>query len=165
MTLTALMPSLRRILPDPMARDKWPEFCTVSTTDVTIAGVSLVRLVEWCSTPCVHTAAAVIPGTNGRPSDSELASVVVSKVTLVDRSGNGSVRVTLDANLGGCTCILSEARLIGRASTAHLVVATLDDGRELQLPADLLPGDLVVVPCLGVTARHDVLTARQPVVD
>jgi len=160
MTLTTLMSSLRRILPDPMAQDSWPEFCTASTTDVTIAGVSLVRLVDWCGTPCVHTAAAVIPGTHGRPSDSELASVVVSEVTAVERLDDDSLVVTLDADLGGCACILSEARLIGRASTAHLASAVLQDGRRLHLPADLRAGDLVVLPCVGVTARHAVLPSR-----
>lgn len=161
MTLTHLMPSLRRTLPDPLARDRWPEFTVVSTTDVTIAGVSLLRLVDWCSTPCVHTAAAVLPGTNGRPSETELASVVVTRITAVLPGSGGEQQVRIDAELDGCRPVLTECRLIGRASTAHtrpvaLQSASTGSAHPVSLPADLRVGDLVVVPCSGATSLHSV---------
>ena len=166
MTLTTLMPSLRLTLPDPFVIDRWPEFTTVSPTDITIAGVSLTRLVDWCSTPCVHTAAAVVPGTHGRPSDSDLASVVVTRVLAVSRPAAGGLVVLVDAELGGCRITASEIRMIGRASTAHcadaVITAHPDTGIAASLPADLQVGDLLVVPCVGVTCLHDV---RLPVTE
>jgi len=159
MTLTACIPSLRRTLPDPLAIDRWPEYTTASTTDVTIAGVSLLRLVDWCGTPCVHTAAAVIPGTNGRPSDTELASVTVTRVQSVASANDGGLVIEVDADLRGCRGVLSEVRLIGRASVAHTVSVRvpMSEGMALALPGDVHPGDLIAVPCLGVTRRHDVV--------
>lgn len=163
MTLTHILPSLRRTLPDPLSRDRWPEFTAVTTTDVTVAGVSLLRLVDWCETPCVHTAAAVIPGTGGRPSESELASVLVTRVESVVRSADGSIEAWIDAVLDGCRPELAEMRLIGRASTAHDAEIVLRPSsadaltvRVARLPADLRKGDLLVVPCVGVTAIQDV---------
>lgn len=164
MTLTALMPSLRRTLPDPIEIDRWPEFTTVSPTDVTIAGVSLVRLVDWCSTPCVHTAAAVIPGTHGRPSDSAVTSVVITRVLAVSRPAQSDLVVLVDAELCGCRIIASEMRLIGRASTAHRADAVITSGSldaeiASSVPADIRVGDLLVVPCVGATCLREV---RQP---
>ncbi|WP_213814810.1 hypothetical protein [Glaciihabitans sp. dw_435] len=162
MTLTHILPSLRRSLPDPMNRDRWPEFTVVSTTDVTVAGVSMLRLVDWCSTPCVHTAAAVIAGTHGRPSDTELASVVVVRVVAVGRSDMGGLTMAVDGELRRCHPVWGEIRLIGRASTAHDVPVTLgvsgadSEARDVTLPSDVRVGDLLAVPCPGATTLHDV---------
>lgn len=163
MTLTHLIPSLRRSIPDPVAHDRWPEFTTVSTTDVTVAGVSLLSLVGWCQTPCIHTAAAVIPGTGGRPSETDLASVVVTRVERLGRAADGRPEAWIDAFLDACQPILSEIRLIGRVSTDHEVVVALRPtsrepvvARTVELPADLRVGDLLAVPCVGVTAIQEV---------
>jgi hypothetical protein len=162
MTLTHILPTLRRSLADPLGRDNWPAHTTTSPTDVTIAGLSLVTLVQWCGTPCVHTAAAVIRGTNGRPSETELASVVVARVTSVAET-NGQLSVWVDAELDRCAAMCSEARLIGRASTARAATAVLFPAspsgtvhRALELPIDLVVGDLIAVPCTGVTLLRDV---------
>jgi hypothetical protein len=158
MTLTHLLPTLRRSIPDPMTLDRWPEFTVATVDDVTVAGVSLTCLVDWCETPCVHTAAAVVPGTGGRPSDTELASVVVARVTTVENV-DGHLDVWLDADLDGCHGLLSEARLIGRTSTARGMLAQLRPASVLlvELPSDLRVGDLIAVPCIGVTRRRDIL--------
>jgi hypothetical protein len=50
MTLTAIIPSLRTSIPDPLDVNLWPELTTATTTDVIVAGVSLLRLVEVCDT-------------------------------------------------------------------------------------------------------------------
>ena len=162
MTLTHILPSLRRSLPDPLDRDRWPEFTTTSPTDVTIAGLSLVTLVGWCGTPCVHTAAAGVPGTNGRPSESNLASVVVTRVCSVSFE-SGELAVWVDAELDHCSAICSQARLIGRSSTAHASSATLFPAsphatvhRAVELPVDLMEGDLLAIPCTGLTLLRDV---------
>ena len=121
--------------------------------DVIVAGVSLCRLVELCDTPCVHSAAAALPGTHGRPSPSSTASVVVATVLQVEAG-----RIRLDADLSTVASDLAEARLIGRASTAHpraYVVGSLQDARVL-LPEDILPGDLIAVPCAGNVCLRDI---------
>jgi hypothetical protein len=162
MTLTHILPSLRRSLPDPLSRDCWPEYTTTTPDDVTIAGLSLVTLVQWCGTPCVHTAAAVIPGTNGRPSETELASVVVVRVTSATIE-NGQLNVWIDGELDGCAATISETRMIGRASTAHAIGAAIYPVSAHtpvryapELPADTRAGDLLAIPCIGVTVLRDV---------
>ncbi|MFF1635830.1 hypothetical protein [Leifsonia sp. NPDC058248] len=161
MTLTHLLPTLRLTMPDPLDRDSWPEFTTATTTDVVVAGVSLIRLAEWCGTPCVHTAAAVVPGTGGKPSDSELAAVVVLRVVGVTPRHGGGLDVRLDGELHLVAALTAQARLIGRASTirdtqAHVGASVID------LPGDLRVGDLLAVPVRGVARLHDVDPRRRP---
>jgi len=67
MTLTHILPSLRRSLPDPLSRDCWPEYTTTTPDDVTIAGLSLVTLVQWCGTPCVTHCSRSNPGHERAP--------------------------------------------------------------------------------------------------
>jgi hypothetical protein len=162
MTLTHILPTLRRSLADPISRDSWPEYTSTTPDDVTVAGLSLVTLVQWCGTPCVHTAAAVIPGTNGRPSQTALASVVIVRVIAAELAG-GTLNVWIDGELDGCAAIESETRMIGRASTAHATGATIYSVSAHtpvrfapELPDDLKAGDLLAIPCHGVTVLRDV---------
>jgi hypothetical protein len=163
MTLTHILPSLRRSISDPLDPDRWPEVTTATTTDVFVAGVSLLRLVDICETPCVHTAAAVVPGTHGHPSPTERAAAIVVRVTAVTHGRTG-LRVEIDASLTAVSPILSETRLIGRASTAKTVSAALvtltrdaarEDILEACLPDDLTAGDLLAIPCRGEVARRE----------
>lgn len=150
MTLTSLLPSLRKSIPDPFVIDRWPEWTHLTTIDVVVSGVSLLRLVELCDTPCVHIAAAVVPGTHGRPSDTEQASVVVAQVVEIPREG----ALILDADLTRVQAHVSEARLIGRASTQHSVPFSLSAEQSAVLPADLRVGDLIAIPCRGAVCRR-----------
>ena len=149
MTLTSILPTLRASIPDPLAIDRWPEWTHPTTSDVIVSGVSMLRLVEICGTPCVHVAAAVIPGTHGRPSDLEQGSVIVARVTAF----RGAATLELDAALGAVPVHLAEARLIGRVSTRRSRAFEL--GTEtVSLPDDLAVGDLVAIPCRGaITCR------------
>ena len=157
-TLTQFIPTLRSSIPDPFTIDLWPEHTVPTATDLTVAGVSLVELSHWCGTPCVHTAAAVIPGTHGRPSSTEICSVVVGTVTEV-RPGE-HLRVVLDADLDRCGAVPSEARLIGRLSHARGIAAWVVDGSDPAiLPEDTRVGDLVAIPCRHVARLHDVRLA------
>ncbi|TFC94449.1 MULTISPECIES: hypothetical protein [Cryobacterium] len=172
MTLTAIMPTLRRTLPDPFNVNAWPEGSQVTTTDVIISGVSMNRLVEICQTPCVHTAAAVIPGTYGRPSSYQGAAVVVVRVTTVLRNCGAARVVLIDACLDTVNAAWPETRLLGRASTVKSTVAVLLSGEShetssggrgvVELPDDLREGDLLAIPCAGAVALRDV-RARPPV--
>ncbi|MFZ4896248.1 hypothetical protein ACL9RL_17535 [Plantibacter sp. Mn2098] len=125
MTLTTILPSLRRSIPDPLDPESWPATTAATTTDVVIAGVSLTRLAEWCGTPCVHTAPAVIPRSGGRPSASEQATVVLASVTGVGVSAGGTLIATIDADLDDVNAVWSELRLIGRVSTAHTSIVAI----------------------------------------
>ncbi|GAA1448072.1 hypothetical protein [Leifsonia poae] len=161
MTLTNLLPTLRLTLPDPLDRDRWPEYTTATTQDVVIAGVSLLRLAEWCSTPCLHTAAAVIPGTGGRPSETELTSVVVVRVEAVSARPDGGLAVRIDGDLDLVAAVTAEARLIGRVSTVRNTRVRIGAAM-LELPGDVRAGDLVTVPIAGVARLHDVDPRRHP---
>lgn len=170
MTLTAILPTLRRTLPDPINIDAWPECSHVTTTDVVVGGVSMLRLVELCQTPCVHTATAVIPGTHGRPSPYQDAAVIVVRVSAVEKNFDAARVVLVNARLDTVHAVWRETRLIGRASTAKntsaIVLAgesdqTPDLGRGVvELPADLREGDLLAIPCTGIVALRDVRAQR-----
>ena len=162
MTLTTIIPSLRRSIPDPLSVDRWPEHTVATTTDVLVAGISVLRLVDLCGTPCVHTAASVVPGTHGRPSPSGQACVVVVRILEVERmpvtpSGGQApvLRVVVDGELGHAHPVASEARLVGRVSTARRVVVECESAEEggsslvIPAPEDLVVGDLIAVPCVG----------------
>lgn len=134
MTLTRILPTLRCSIPEPLDASRWPAHTHPTTTDVVIAGVSLVRLADWCTTPCVHT-------------DEEVAAVVTT-VTRVDHHAGGGLDVELDADLRGIAAETAQARLIGRASPAPLCVVHAGP-RMMELPADLHPGDLLALPAHG----------------
>ena len=160
MTLTHILPSLRRTIADPLVRDHWPAFTVTTPSDVTIAGLSLARLVDWCGTPCIHTGDAVIPGSNGRPSETRLASVVVVRVTAVEVV-DGQMTAWIDGELSGCVPLMEDARMIGRVSTAHdaealVFCATPHSSvhRGARLPLDTAAGDLIAIPCVGATTLH-----------
>lgn len=152
MTLTTILPSLRRSIPDPFVPDRWPTHTHLSTTDVIVDDVPMLRLVEERGTPCVHSAAAVIPGTGGCPSPVEQTTVVVMRVVAATFGEDGR-HLTLDACLSDVEPCWSELRLIGRASTTHTVPFRIgsETGTEQRvlLPRDLTPGDLLAVPCRG----------------
>jgi len=153
MTLTTVIPSLRRSIPDPLDPDSWPERTHASVTDVVVAGVSLCRLAEVCGTPVVHTAAAAMPGTRGLPSPTEDRAVVVLTITDVAVQGE-SATIDLDGCVDGIGASWREMRLLGRASTEHVRSFGLArcgvrgaGADSVVLPGDLRAGDLVAVPC------------------
>lgn len=158
MTLTRLLPSLRRTLPDPITYALWPEATIATTTDVVVSGISLLRLVEVCGTPCSHSGASIVPGTNGRPSDTATTAVVVVRITAVALHASGKTAIETDARLDTLRLIWSETRLINRASTAHsgdVLIACRPVGPDLaftsdvstvDLPLDLKVGDLLAIP-------------------
>ena len=176
MTLTTILPTLRRSIPDPLEQRSWPEHTHATTTDVIVSGVSLLRLVDICDPPCVHTGDAFVPETSRRPLSSRDAAVVVARITAVIDTGE-SVRVVLvDGCLDTVTAIWEETRLIGRASTARpsrTVVLSGDSHRSTHpapslasLPDDLVVGDLLAIPCAGMVTLHDLRSAAlEPVAE
>lgn len=163
MTLTSILPSLRRSLPDPADLDRWPAHTRFGIDDVVIAGVSMTRLAALCGTPCVHTGDAVVPGTQGRASTTAAASVVV--VTVLEVMATQEHRlIRVDAHVADAPVIWSQARLLGRTSTVRDAGARilLDDSaqdvdREVVLPGDLGVGDQLAVPLAGFVTHRALL--------
>ncbi|MDN3496910.1 hypothetical protein QL996_13290 [Planococcus sp. APC 4015] len=165
MTLTAILPTLRRSIPDPFQRSRWPEYTEMTTDDVVIAGVSLRRLVQLCDSPCVHTADALVPGCHIKTALRQDASVVVVTVSGVFDSDDGERVVLIDADMADVPAVWEETRLLGRISTAPsrpaLILAGADSGSPrgrgpAWVPADLKAGDLLAIPCTGIVALHDI---------
>lgn len=164
MTLTALMPSLRRSIPDPIDAARWPVHTEPTPTDVRVCAVSMARLAEVAGTPCVHTAEDAPPRFRPRdwtPRGMSVTVAAVTDVTWVD----GTVQVGLDAVVPACA-VLDQVRLIGRCSTVATAPArftTTPDaaicGTEAPataLPADVAVGDLVCFPCRRALTHRDV---------
>lgn len=165
MTLTSLLPTLRHSIPSPFTRDLWPAGAAPTLDDVVVAGISILRYVELCGTPCVTTGSAVIPLSGGVPSHTETTTILTTAVVAVERASDppNTPVVILDAALDVAVPRWKEARLVGRVSDARdrrfavCDAAGLDlAGGALILPGDLVPDDLVTVPCGGALSVGDV---------
>lgn len=149
MTLTRLLPTLRRSIPDPIAPGRWPAGTRATTTDLIVGGFSMSRLAERDGTPLVHLVPAPA-GTHGGP----VRHLGVALATVRERSwGDGVLELAIDAECGPHRPDWSEARLIGRISVARLTTASVRFAAggchalaRLELPGDVAVGDLVAVP-------------------
>jgi hypothetical protein len=140
----------------------WPEATVLSESDIVVSGISLLRLAEVYGTPAVHSAAAVIPGSGGRPANDARVAVLVVRIVAVERNASRMTIVQSDARLDNLRLIWSEARMFGRPSSARhtigLVVrkpgtmdlAATDDAFAVDLPRDLRTGDLLAIPSRGI---------------
>ncbi|MCD2441380.1 hypothetical protein LQ757_03710 [Agromyces sp. SYSU K20354] len=155
MTLTRILPTLRRTIPDPIAVDRWPRATRATVGDIEVGGVSLLRLTDLCGTPAVHIAPASVPGSNGTVASPTMqVGVVVVRVVEASEHLDGRARsLTLDADLGALDPAWSEARLIGRASVARAIRTELGAGpgdptatASADLPDDIASGDLIALP-------------------
>lgn len=168
MTLTRLLPTLRRSIPDPIAPGRWPAGTRVTTTDVIVGGFSMSRLAERDGTPLVH----LDPTPSGRSGDPlhhrGVALATVRAVSPGDEHGDDApgFEVVLDAEHGPHRPDWSEARLIGRVSVAKVapVAVRFRAGgcrarARLELPGDLVVGDLIAVP---IEARRVTISAVRP---
>lgn len=95
MTLTSILPTLRRSIPGPFSRDAWPARAEPTCDDVIVGGVSVARYVDLCATPCVMTGPAVIPLSGGMPSPTDTTTVLAIRVAAVSGPDVG------DPDVGG----------------------------------------------------------------
>lgn len=147
----------------------WPAHAVADDLDVTIAGLSLLRLVEWAGTPCVHNCeaeSASASAESGCPGGA-MSSVVITRVLSVSLGAVGAIEVMIDADLEGCRPVFDEARVIGRdphcARFDMLVISPRPGAPRFavrELPADIRQGDLLVFPCVGVSTLHDIRVGR-----
>ncbi|WP_431803469.1 hypothetical protein [Microbacterium sp. bgisy203] len=165
MTLTSLLPTLRRSIPDPLARDVWPVHTVAARDDLVIGGVSLVRFVALCDTPAVMTAPAVIPLSGGVASLTATTSVIAVRIVRVERSDGAAALPTLvlDGAFTACAPEWSHARVVGRicvGADRRFAVSEAAgravDAVTLLLPGDVTAGDVLAVPCVGAVSVGDV---------
>ncbi|WIB27211.1 hypothetical protein [Curtobacterium sp. MCSS17_015] len=170
MTLTAILPSLRATIPDPLDVAAWPVHTEPTCDDVRVSAVSMSRLADVAGTPCVHTAEESPPRYRPRDWAPRGMSVAVAAVTGVRRTPTGLV-LELDAVLPDCA-VLDEARLIGRRTTAPRTAAVVmalpgvgaateaypaaGDAAVLVVPGDVAVGDLVCFPCRRALTHREV---------
>ena len=165
MSVLAAVAPPRADAPPDTAPDTAPETPPV-LDDVVVAGVSMRRLVEVCGTPCVHSGEAM--GIRGGADATGCGALVVVAVTAVLQGPDGERVVCVDGHLDGVDARWGEARVLGRTpgchSVARIVAAAPTSGTAaVALPDDLAVGDLVVVPCGGSPALHDVRLGGRPV--
>ena len=143
MTLTTVLPSLRRSIPDPIERRAWPEHTVAEVRDVTVAGVSLTRLAELEGTPCVMTGDLAHPHTQDarRRGIGMDVTVLVFRVTLRVDSQDARRLALVDCTTHDLPTQWEHCRLIGRASTAKQAMfspSALDVAHRIQQQADEL---------------------------
>ncbi|MFL0565151.1 hypothetical protein ACH0CG_05310 [Microbacterium sp. 179-I 1D1 NHS] len=171
MTLTTVLPSLRRSIPDPIERRAWPEHTVAEVRDVTVAGVSLTRLAQLEGTPCVMTGDLAHPHTQDarRRGIGMDVTVLVFRVTLRVDSQDARRLALVDCATHDLPIQWEHCRLIGRASTAKTAMVDIVPGDvgapawpyiQASLPTDLVEGDLLAVPCTGALALRDVKPGR-----
>lgn len=156
MTLTAILPSLRASIPDPLDATAWPAHTEPTTDDLRVSAVSMSRLAEVAGTPCVHTAEEAPPRYRPRDWTPRAMSVAVAAVTAVERTPAG-IALELDAVLPDCA-VLDEARLIGRRTTAARTAARVGSDAVV-VPGDVRVGDLVCFPCRRALTHREVVAA------
>lgn len=167
MTLTALIPTVRASIPEPLHSRQWPARTVATTDDVLVAAVSMHRLATIAGTPCVHTAEQAPPPFRPPRWQPRDVTVAVASVLGVRRPRPGMVLLELDAALPACA-VLDEIRLIGRVSTAPMsrtsVLTPCLDGAEgpfrplpAPLPNDVRVGDLLCFPCAAALRHRDVV--------
>ncbi|MFE6965432.1 hypothetical protein ACFVAJ_09975 [Agromyces sp. NPDC057679] len=153
MTLTRLLPTLRRSIPDPIAPERWPAGTRVTTTDVIVGGFSMTRLAERDGTPLAHLAPTPArTRTGGLDGPVRHRGVAVATVREVAVAA-GVPLVSIDGENSPLRPDWAEARLIGRVSVAKVVTVSVRFAAggchalaQLELPADLTAGDLIAVP-------------------
>lgn len=175
MTLTAILPTLRASLPEPLDPFLWPAHTSVTCDDVVVAAVSMSRLAALAGTPCVHTAEQAPPRHRPRGWTPHEVSVAVAGVVRVRRPRPGVVLLELDATLPPCA-VLDQVRLIGRVSTAaairtHVVAPAAGTAEgpfhrlPAPLPADVREGDLLCFPCVAAIRHRDVVEPVRATLD
>ncbi|MDD7928385.1 hypothetical protein [Microbacterium thalli] len=163
MTLTSILPTLRRSIPSPLSRDAWPARTVPTCDDIVVGGISVTRYVALCGLPAVMTAPAVIPLSGGMPSTTASTTVLILEVSVARPADEVPALVLAAALDDAVHPVWSEARLLARVSSApdHRFAVCGDDGTRLPgvalvLPADVRPGDLVAVPCPGAVGVGDI---------
>ncbi|WP_299569467.1 hypothetical protein [uncultured Williamsia sp.] len=144
MTLTDIMPTLRGSIPDPLDRVRWPSGSRATLDDVVVQDFSLARAARLLGTPLVFRS----------PTDDPIGVVVLGVSGVTTGSPHhrilcGRTRLSSSVVVDDAGMYWHEARLVGRTSVVHRHPVTLTAcgvERTVDLPADLVPGDVVAIP-------------------
>ncbi|ACQ80398.1 conserved hypothetical protein [Beutenbergia cavernae DSM 12333] len=141
----------------------WPDGAVLTPDDVLVDGVSLAATAQVAATPVVLLGRRAVPAAGHHTTSTLLRSVLVVRVdATVPRLRGLPRQVWVDADLSGCSPILSEVRLVGRASQARRVRFVVrpehaDAHHDLaRLPEDVHERDVLVIPCLGAISPADI---------
>ncbi|WEO77419.1 hypothetical protein BJQ94_19040 [Cryobacterium sp. SO2] len=141
--------------------DSWPEGTVHTADDLIINGLSLVRA-SHDRTPAVRIGAAPDAAERHGTSPERFITILLTRVEETGFTDSHRRRVVwVDAELDHCRPNVSAARVVGRRSGAHLKRMQLrprpqDDMQWVWLPADVVVGDLIAVPCDGALPLSDV---------
>ena len=139
----------------------WPEGTVHTANDLIVNGVSLVGA-SHDRTPAVRIGAAPAAGERHTASPERFITVLLTRVEETGfTDSHRRLVVWVDAEMDHCRPILSAARVVGRRSVAHLKRMQLrprpvEDMQWVWLPADVVVGDLIAIPCEGAIPLSDV---------
>lgn len=136
MTLTAVLPSFRQSLPDPLQHDAWPPDTIATLDDLLVGGVSILADVQRIGVPLVH----------GDGVRAIAVGRVLSRIDGLDDRVDLTVGVPDDL-----AYVWSEARVMGRISPSPAGGVRVSTPSRLQgaitvLPHDTAVGDLLAIP-------------------
>ncbi|QYF73992.1 hypothetical protein [Cryobacterium sp. PAMC25264] len=139
----------------------WPDGTVHTKDDLIINGVPLLGT-SHDQTPAVRIGTAPDAGERHSTSPRRFITVLLTRVEETGfTDSHRRLVVWVDAELERCRPILSAARVVGRRSVAHLKRMQLrprpkEDMQWVWLPADVVVGDLIAVPCEGAVPLSDV---------
>lgn len=136
MTLTAVLPSFRQSLPDPLQHDAWPPDTIATLDDLLVGGVSILADVRRIGVPLVH----------GDGVRAIAVGRVLARIEGFDDRVDLAVGVPDDL-----AYVWSEARVIGRISPSPAGGVRMSTPSRWQsaitvLPHDTAVGDLLAIP-------------------
>lgn len=158
-------------------RPSWTDPTLVVPGDVLVSGTSLTELARTVGTPAVVAGPTAGASAGARAAAGSLedgpaaaglgplgrsVSFVVVRVDAVVPPVRRPREVWVDAELEGCSPVLSGVRLLGRTGSGRARRYHLRPDRSgalavlVRLPADLRRHDLLVVPCLSCVALEDI---------
>ncbi|MFF3064954.1 hypothetical protein ACFVQ3_10380 [Oerskovia sp. NPDC057915] len=188
MTLLHTMISARAAALRASRTPPWTDRTLVVPGDVLVSGTSLTDLARTVGTPVVLSGAAADgpgrsgPGMSGRAgtglagagprrsgktgagpgAPARSVTFVVVRVDAVVPPLHCPREVWVDAELEGCSPVLSAVRLLGRSGSGRTRRYHLRPDRSgaldllVRLPADLRRHDLLAVPCVSCVALEDI---------
>lgn len=135
---------------------QWPAGTHLTPDDVLISGASLTELARELGTPAILCGTAGTTST-GADAPGSRRSVVLVAVDSVIPPLHKPREVWVDAEIEGCSPVLSAVRLLGHTCRYRLRPGRSDALAALvHLPADLRRHDLLAIPCRGSFALEEI---------
>lgn len=166
MTLLSSIRASRILAPRTATAECWPEGILLTPDDLLLNGVSLAHTVRETPAVRIGPAGTVWPGPARSPQ--RFITVLLTRVQETGYIDSHRLPVVwVDADLERCRPILSAVRVIGRRSVARaerMQLRPLPTGELhwVQLPSDVVVGDLLAIPCTGTVPLSQVRQRTPP---